>query len=468
MKRFSIWIRVPAALALALFLLPGRASGEEIVYPTCTQDGYILARHPDGTVTARRGMKAPGHSFGPWTFDEGTGAGSHTCLICGAEERVDVKREGLPRLFLTEGAGTEAVLEGSACDFACKARLVPEDTGDKEARAFTLYLLSDGGQETPLEHTFPGWLTSDRYTLTSCRADPTAARGLAAAALWRQAAASRPSLPERLKTLPLLGGTDGFAVTLWRDGAFDGLYILSPKADGALFGMYRDENTAVAAAAGRQQDTMFRAGTTLRPEDGGWVLRWQGAGPGQPAGSRLSQLLRHVAESDDATLHNTLYRYLDVDGAVDVMLLTYALGLTEYSVPLMLYYGEQWIPVMCGTENAFGAEAGGLSFRDVSAALPRRMKEGWSSGTDNLLFDRLLNVFEDRAAARWQALRETVLDEENILSVIDGLMGQVPPAAQALDALRAPGRLTAQEERDRIAAYLRGRLPLLDAAFGGN
>ena len=46
---------------------------------------------------------APGHSFGPWTFDLETGEGVHVCLVCGAEERVNVREEGLPRLFSCRG-----------------------------------------------------------------------------------------------------------------------------------------------------------------------------------------------------------------------------------------------------------------------------------------------------------------------------------------------------------------------------
>ena len=65
-------------------------------------------------------------------------------------------------------------------------------------------------------------------------------------------------------------------------------------------------------------------------------------------------------------------------------------------------------------------------------------------------------------------LRETVLSEDNILSAVDGLMEKIPSAAYALDALSAPGRPSAEEERARMADYLRERLPLLDAAFGGN
>lgn len=472
MKKCSVRRYLPAALALMILCCPAvRAAGEEIVAPTCTQDGYALMRHPDGTVTARRNMPAPGHSFGPWTFEGEEGEGFRVCLYCGEEERFSVRREGLPRLLLQEDGGTVfAALEGSGeSDFSCEARLLcaREAGSGRPGRVFDLQLFEDGAGEVPLELTFPGWQTADRYTLTACDTDPSAARRLTADALWREAAAARPSVPERLRMLPLLGGEDGFPVTVWLNGSFSGLYMLSPRFSGSLFGMYRDENAAVAAACGSGADTLFRGNASLSAQDGGWTAVWQGAGTGQPACSRLNQLIRFVMESDGPTFRNTLDRYLDVDAAVDAMLFSYALGLTGNGIPVMLYYGERWIPSVCGTEEVFGAEAGGLSFRGAAENLPSRTGGGWNPGTDNLLFERLLRLFEDRVAARYRTLRETVLTQEHILSVIDGQVGRIPSAVYALNARTASGLLTAEEERARIMDYLRERLPLLDAAFGG-
>ena len=134
---------------------------------------------------------------------------------------------------------------------------------------------------------------------------------------------------------------------------------------------------------------------------------------------------------------------------------------------MMLTYGDRWIPTFCGTDEVFGAEADGLSFRAASENLPERTAGGWNSGTDNLLFERLLGSFEDRVAARYRLLRRTVLAQDHILSVIDGQMGRIPSAVYALNENPASGALTAEAERARIMDYLRERLPLLDAAFGG-
>ena len=475
MKKPPVWKRILAAMALAAVICPAApAAAEEIIVPTCTQDGYALMRHPDGTVTARRNAPAPGHSFGPWTFDLNTGEGSHVCEVCGAEETVNVREEGLPRLFLSmDGDGGEiwAELIGSSGDVSCPAAVLSaEFTEDGQSvRSLSLQLLADGEGTMPLDHVFPGWPADDRYTLTACGADPASVRATTVAALWRETAATRAGLPERLRMLPLLGGTDGFPLTLWVNGSFSGLYLLSPRLDGTLFGMYRDENAAVAVSDGRGAETRFSASTG--GEDGGWSVVWKGSGSGQPARSRLNQLLHFLENSDDATVLHTLSRYLDVDAAVDLMLLSYALGLTDTEGTVLLYYGEQLIPALLGAENAFGAESGGQSFRDASDSLPRRTKDGknnWQAGMDHPLFERLLCVFEERVTERYRALRQTVLTEEHILSVLDGQMGRIPAAAYALNAQLNPGDFSDQEERARIAAYLRSRLPLLDAAFGGN
>ena len=471
MKNRSLRRYLPTALALMILCCPAfPARGEELIAPPCTQAGYALMRHPDGTVTARRYMPASGHAFGPWTFEEGGEEGFRVCAYCGTEERINVRKEGLPRLFLEENGGLfRASLEGSLNDFSCEARILCAEKTESglPGRTFDLQLLEDAAGEVPLEVTFPGWQTADRYTLTAGRTDPSAVRGLTAAALWREAVSSRENVPERLNMLPLLGGWDGFPVTVWLNGSYSGLYVLSPRVSGSLFGMYRDENAAVAVSAGSGADVLFRGSAFPAAQDGGWTLAWEGAGKGQPAGSRLNQLIRYVMESDGPTFRNTLSRYLDVDAAVDAMLFSYALGLTGNGIQVMLTYGDRWIPSFCGTDDVFGAEADGLSFRPASADLPTRTAGGWDSGTDNLLFERLLGAFEGRVTARYRLLRQTVLAQDHILSVIDGQMGRIPSAVYALNEGPASGALTAEEERARIMDYLRERLPLLDAAFGG-
>ena len=474
MKKPPVWKRILALLLLAAAICPAApAAAEEIIVPTCTQDGYALMRHPDGTVTARRNAPAPGHSFGPWTFDIRTGKGSHVCQVCGTEETVNVREEGLPRLLLSmdEDSGTLwAELSGSAGDVSCPAQVLSADIAEdgQSVLSLSLRLLSDDDGTMPLDHVFPGWPADDCYTLTACGADPASVRAMTVAALWRETAVSRAQLPERLRMLPFLGGTDGFPLTLWLSGSFSGLYLWSPRLDGSLFGMYRDENAAVAVSNGQGAGTRFSPSTD--GENGGWSVLWKGSGSGQPILSRLNQLIHILESSDDGTLSHTLSRYLDVDAAIDLMILTYALGLTDTEGTALLYYGEELIPALLGAESAFGAEKGGQSFRDASDHLPKRTADGkhWQAGMDHPLFERLLNVFEGRVAERYLVLRQTVLTEEHILSVLDGQMGRIPAAAYALNAQLNPGDFSDQEERARIAAYLRSRLPLLDAAFGGN
>ena len=179
MKNCSLRRTLAGALALMILCCPAfQARGEEIVAPTCTQDGYALMRHPDGTVTARRNMPASGHTFGPWTFEGDTGEGFRVCAYCGAEERFSVRREGLPRLFLEGDGGLfRAALEGSGNDFSCEARVLrtQETESGLPGRVFDLQLLEDAAGEVPLEVTFPGWQTADRYTLTASRTDPSVA-----------------------------------------------------------------------------------------------------------------------------------------------------------------------------------------------------------------------------------------------------------------------------------------------------
>ena len=457
MKKTFARKRALAVLALLIFLCPARGGrGEEIIVPTCTQDGYALQRHPDGTVTARRYLPATGHSFGEWVFDPANGEGVHTCLICGEEERVSVRQEGLPRLFLTSGRADgrlEAVLSGSEHDFSCLASMTALG---QEGFALNLFQ-PEAGQE-PFYQTFSGWAADYRFTLSADWTDPSAVRGLIAADLWRRAAAAR-TLPERLEMLPLLGGTDGFPVTVWLDGVFDGLYVFSPRDGVGLYGMYQNETSVIASAGSRGADTLFHASASFLEGESGWQIRFYGDADEQQARSRLNQLIRFVLDSDDRAFQSGLSQYLDIDGAVDALLLTWALGLKDGCIPTLLYYGEQWIPTLNGVRNVFAADEG--------ECLPQRTKEGLDSGTGNLLFDRLVSVFPDRIVSRYRALRKTVLNEEQAASLISGRLDSIPQAAWALDGLLHPARTEASEEGARLTDALRERLRLLDAALGG-
>ena len=476
MKKTCFRPMISFALAfMILQCLSPAAKGQEIIMPTCTQDGYAVMRGPDGTAGAVRYMPATGHSFGAWELDADTGECRHTCLVCGTEEVVSLREEGPARLTLSTGetedggTGLTISLSGSGSDFEAKGLLSAEGDGygyllpDR----MTLRLYADDGMEQPLFHTFPGWSADFKYSLTAHPADPTAVRGLAVSALWRQMAASRSALPERLSMLPLRGGTDGFPVTVWLNGVFAGLYTLGPREDADLYGFFQDETAAAALCVGLGADTRFRENTSFDPETGGWRLISAGAEGEQQAKNRINQMIRFIMVSDDSALRENLPSFLDVDGAVDALLLSAALGLTDSRFLTLLYYGDQLIPAVRAPENAFGAEDGGLAFRDAAEGLPKKDRDGWTSGTENLLFDRLVSVFGDRVISRYRQLRRATLTEENLSALLDGLMGAIPDAAYALDALNYPARPSAAEERSRIMTYLRQRLPLLDAAFGG-
>ena len=460
MRHFSARTRLLAAVTVTLLILaavPGTGARAEEIYPTCTQDGYLLFHQPDGTVQLHRNRPAAGHSFGPWELDPALGTGLHTCQVCGTWERVDLKAEGIPALFLTgdlSGIGPDAParvraelygLDRTDDAFSCGAFLsLLASSGENAKKSYVLSLFRDSDGKRPFEYAFSGWPVAYRYVLSARAEDPSAVRGMIGAALWREMAASRAETPERLQMLPLRGVPDGFPVTVWLNDVFLGLYTLELPKDERLYGMYRGERAAAVSAGAADPDsgTVFCAS-----EDRQWI-----------AGA-LQQLDDAAAQSGDAAFDAAVSGCLDVEGAVDYLLLRWTLGLNGADGGLLLTYGNQWTPVPDGMENGLqGAYAAGL---------PEAAGEGLSADTGSALWDRLTARQAGRLKERYLALRETVLSEVHIVALIEEMTGSIPAAAYAMDEMMNPVRLSAQEDKAQMLLWVHERLALMDAVLGG-
>ena len=90
----------------------------------------------------------------------------------------------------------------------------------------------------------------------------------------------------------------------------------------------------------------------------------------------------------------------------------------------------------------------------------------WSSDTENLLWDRLLQNYGDEIRARYHELRKGVLSDDSILSAVDTFVGEIPETLYLRDADRYPGRMSTSDMTLQIHTYLSERLPLLDVILG--
>jgi hypothetical protein len=152
------------------------------------------------------------------------------------------------------------------------------------------------------------------------------------------------------------------------------------------------------------------------------------------------------------------------------MLLMYAMGLSRSStegVALLKYDYDPWVVAPFDMSDAFNLDTDGAAMAS-DAFLPVKGLDGrWNSGTGSVLWDRLLNVFGDDIEARWKALRQEVLTEENLDALIAELMDDMPGTVFRADRALYRRRALITDPAGQMKGFVHERLYILDGVFGG-
>lgn len=441
---------------------PTPAAEQITVYdPTCTEAGYELHEDPSsGTAYIIDGAPALGHDF----------SDGSVCARCGYEEsQPTAPVADLPRIDLTgsmEGISKSHRItldfsyESDAHRFDCCAYTTWQGHSslDYPKKNYTIRLFTDETITEKYRLHFGGWQLEHKYILKANYTDATQARNLIAARIWGDIVSTRPDLPAPLFVSSNFGAVDGFPVTLWHDGAFQGLYTMNLHKDEDLYGMSGVVREAIMIANAQTMDeSLFRAPAAFMEDESDWELEYCETDDGGAwAKDSFNDLIRFVMNSDDETFRSQLSSHLDTDSAIDYLLFLYLTGLEENAardLVLIKYEDTPWIVTAYDMEAAFGLTRDGSAYRPTDAFLPAKENGLWSSGTDSLLWDRLLNVFEPEIRARYQALRKSILTEEALLARTDEYIGAIPPEYYRMDAdlyprSAAPGGRSARTDED--------------------
>lgn len=475
MKRFLLFL-------LALILIPVIPAFAEdgvtrISYaPTCTENGYTTVTAPDGTITIEEGEPARGHQFGDWQRD---GKGDHfrVCSVCGLEETEKSQISALPRIDL----------EGDFTGMNKQERVKLKFSYRDEEQAFSCYALTSWqGHSTLAEakknytvrlfadeemtdknrmELRPGWQTEHKYILKANYGDMSQSRNLSCAEIWARMAESRKGVPERLKRTSHFGAVDGFPVQVYHNGAFLGLYTMNLHKDDDLYGIIygRREAILICNRTGTPAG-LFRAEAAFDKEnweEGDWEVEYCGTEKDEGwAKDSFNGLIRFVMTADDATFREQLEEYLDVNAAIDYLLFIYATGLTQSGdkdLTFIRYEDTPWIATVYDMESAFSGEPGTF--------LPEKGRDGWDTKTGSLLWDRMMNGFEEELRSRYRELRESVLTEKNMAGIVHGFLDGIPESLAEEDYALYPDRETDSGDREKIIGYIQERLPLLDKAL---
>ena len=452
--------------------------------PTCTEAGQILTEDTETHVIKAETIPALGHSFGEWapidsTYEE------RVCTVCGARERRIVETDdelAIPRLILTGSmdginkksrVALNAVFTSPDAQFDCWAIMTMQGHStlglDKPNYTVRFYDDADGIQKHKLR--FGCWRKEHKYILKADYFDVTQCRNLVGAQLWRELVETRANVHPRLASLPTLGAVDGFPIALWLNDEFLGLYTFCLHKDDDLFDMKKGEQAAVLVCNKNSEDeASFRAPAVLDEEAvHDWELEFCGTEDDTWARGSFNGLIDFVMRSSDEEFRERLGEYLDVDAAVDYLVFIYTLGLVNSGVKdlVLVSFGDQWIPSAYDMDEAFGLMPEGEGAYAPDDFLPRCEGGVWTSGTGSLLWDRLLQNYENEVRARYRELHAGPLSEEHILTLVDSFVDAIPASLYLRDAEKYPGRSSAAEMTEQIHRCMTERLPNLDEVLGG-
>lgn len=484
----AMWIAM-ALLAAALIAVLGygvhrynRNHPRTVVKATCTEPGYVMNSDLLTGTTSVEHLPVLGHDFSKWTADQAAATQSRTCSRCGFEETIrlsSVTDESIPTLRLKgslDGIGKkvkvalEAEFSGMGQTFECYAimTLQGHSTYGYEKRNYTVRFYDDDQSVVKHKVQFKDWNREHKYILKANYMDLSQCRNLIGARIFSLMAASREQLSPRLSALPTLGAVDGFPVSVYLNDEFFGLYTMNLHKDDDLYQMQEGERAALVIC--NQQTTeeaLFRAPAAFLPDySSDWEIEFCGTQDETWAKNSFNELIGFVMNSTDEEFREKLPSYLDREAAIDYLIFIYALGLQRSGAKdlVMLSYGDRWIPCAYDMDEAFGLDAERAAYLAPEAFVPVKTDGRWDSGTGSLLWDRMLNAFEDEIRARYAFLRGDVLSVENLNGMVGEFMGGIPEGLYDMDVNLYPGRpMKDPDMKTQITTYIEKRFEILDA-----
>ena len=276
---------------------------------------------------------------------------------------------------------------------------------------FTIKLYKDKAKTGKLKIDFKGWGKQSKFVLKANWIDLTHARNVVSARIWGDIVKSRAdysSLPELLRTSPNQGAVDGFPVTVYGNGYYQGRYTLNIPKDKWMSNMDDTLDTHCILCGENYGSGCFRALPVINGSD--WTDELHDVVPASIKTS-WTNAIKFVMNSTDAEFKTNLGNYFDVNSLIDYLL--YGListGLDAFGKNqiYMTYDGTKWIASMYDMDSTWGLyyTGGSILPNDYS----RKQYEDYK-GNDrygNLLYIRLEKLFINEIKSRYTELEQTI------------------------------------------------------------
>ncbi len=410
------------------------------------------------------------------------GERQQTCKKCGdvVTERVNALVD-LPQLYLS--GDTTGISKTNDCMmkseyFEGESRLVDAFATIKyqghssmayDKKNYTIKFYEEESFDKKYKFSLNGWEPTSKYCLKANYIDYSSARNVVSSNIWSDVVKSRKKLDENIGELEFYGGIDGFPVALFINDEYVGLYTFNIPKDEDTYKIADEEKEAMFIINTSSFDcSNFKALITEKDIEDIFELEYSYNDEKQWPQESMNTLLSFVINNDGEDFKKDVEKYLDIDAAIDYLATAYVLGVTDNfskNMILLTYDGQKWIPNMYDLDTACGLAFDGSAYSEYDFSVPEKNADGKIlSGTENLLWDRILNNYTEEFKSRYFELREGVLDTDNVINRYADFIESIPAECYEQEIkLYAEIPHSDVNQNKQMSTFLKARCDLLDS-----
>ena len=411
------------------------------------------------------------------------GKTNYKCSVCGEEKTERKNATGiLPQIYfdgVTEGIGKDSAVQMKAeyidGDQAFNSFATIKYQGhtamNYDKKNYTLKLFEDENSKEKYKVSLKKKKKSNKYCLKANYIDFSQARNVVFNNIWSEVVASRKNLDSNIADLQFHGAIDGYPIMVFINDEYQGVYTMNIPKDDDTYSIGDDEGEALFVINSPSSDSAhFRSKLTEEDKKSIYDLEYCYGDDDAWAYDSLDNLIDFVIHNDGEEFKKGIGKYLDVDAAIDYLITTYYIGVTDNfakNVLLITYNGEKWIPSLYDLDTACGLAFDGSEIYGADYLLPKKNTDGTlDSASDSLLWDRILNNYPNEIKTRYYELRKGALDTENSINKYKSFIDGIPSAYYDKD-LEIWGDIPLHDKNniEQIKSYLNERSSLLDTFF---
>ena len=329
--------------------------------------------------------------------------------------------------------------------FSCYATIKVQGNSSQNynKKNWTLKLYSDSELTTKMKHNFNGWGNQSKYVLKADWIDISHARNIVSARIWADIVKSRSdldTLPERLLSSPNYGAIDGFICKVYFNGYYYGRYDLNIPKDKWMTNMDDEIDGDVILCGEDYNSSCFRS-LWGGVNENGWSDELRDRTT-NTVKTQLNNFIDFVMHSTDDDFKANFENYADLQSFIDYYIYHYFIcGLDAFGKNqiLLSYGGGKYYASSYDMDSTFGLYWNGSKFVSITYRCQEDYEVG-THNTTNLLYDRIVKLYEKEISLRYVELRQGPLSLDNVILRFEEFIGNMPAELIAEDYAATTGK----------------------------